>query len=41
VCSSDLATLAGLDAYVDAHLDDFDLDADPFAAVGARLTLRF
>lgn len=35
------ATLAGLDAYVDAHLDDFDLDADPFAAVGARLTLRF
>mgnify|MGYP006092867193 CR=1 FL=1 len=35
------ASLAGLDAYVDAHLDDFDLDADPFASIGARLTLRF
>jgi len=35
------ATLAGVDAYVDAHLDDFHLEADPFAAAGARLTLCF
>ncbi len=35
------ATLAGLDAYVDAHLDDFHLEADPFAMAGAQLTLRF
>lgn len=35
------ATLAGVDAYVDAHLDDFHLEADPFAAAGARLTRRF
>ncbi|MDA0337281.1 MAG: hypothetical protein O2782_19125 [bacterium] len=34
------ATLAGLDAYVDAHLDDFHLEADPFMA-GAQLTRRF
>ncbi len=35
------ATLAGLDAYVNAHLDDFDMDADPFATIGARFTIRF
>ena len=35
------ATLAGLDAYVDAHLDDFHLDADPFAMAGVRLRLSF
>lgn len=43
------ATLAGLDAYVDRHLDDFDdldlearLDADPSPErTGARLSLHF
>lgn len=35
------ATLAGLDAYVDAHLDDFDLQPEPAADAGARLSLRF
>ncbi len=35
------AILAGLDAYVDAHLDGFEVDADPFANLGARLSVRF
>ncbi len=40
------ATLAGLDAYVDAHLADFDIDAGPVGAgpissAGAHLTIRF
>ncbi|HJP31390.1 MAG TPA: hypothetical protein QGF95_12640 [Candidatus Latescibacteria bacterium] len=35
------ATLSGLDAYVDAHLADFAIDADPFAMAGVRFTVRF
>ena len=35
------AILAGLDAYVDAHLDGFEVDTDPFANLGARLSVRF
>lgn len=40
------ATLAGIDAYVDAHLEDFDIDAAPYDGpgsidAGARLMIRF
>lgn len=47
------ATLAGIDAYVDAHLEDFDIDTGPLDVAGgpgsargildagARVTIRF
>lgn len=35
------ATLAAVDAYVDAHLEDFDLDAGNLESSGVRLTIRW
>ena len=35
------ATLSAVDAYVDAHLEDFDLDAADLETPGVRLTIRW
>lgn len=35
------ATLSAVDAYVDAHLEDFDLDAGDLETPGVRLTIRW
>ncbi len=35
------ATLSAVDAYVDAHLEDFDLDAGNLESSGVRLTIRW
>ncbi len=35
------ATLSAVDAYVDAHLEDFDLDAGDLETPGLRLTVRW
>ncbi|MCY3738049.1 MAG: hypothetical protein OXG13_16710 [Gemmatimonadaceae bacterium] len=35
------ATLSAVDAYVDAHLEDFDLDAGNLESSGVQLTIRW